>query len=363
MKRFMVPLVLVMVIGALILSSCTNAPTTTLSSSSSPNAVRTIKFSYTMPRGAAIAKGFDWFGPAFEQATNGRYKIETYPGGILHPGNATLDVIKSGAVEMAYTSCGTHPKQFPLTMVNALPSLGFPQNSVKINLASNAAFKELVDTTPEVKNEFKDFTLIQTFLLAPYKLVSKKAQVKSAADFKWMRVGGTGSKMEIVVANGGAKVQEIPTDSYLNMDKGVTDASFLTWSEVENFKIYEIANFFLDHNFGNANGVIIMNTNFYNSLGAADQKILTDTWTKAQEVCIQGSYTDTASGLKNISNAGKSIYTPTAAEEAAWDASCVPAIDSWRTDAKLMGMTDVTLDAIFAKWQEVRTKYLAIGAQ
>jgi TRAP-type C4-dicarboxylate transport system substrate-binding protein len=378
MKRVLVILVLILVISALIFSSCTNSTPTTTSSSTSTTtsasssttttsttavAARTIKFTYSMPKGADVGKGYDWFGPAFEQATNGRYKVEIYPGSSLIQGAATYDSIKSGAVEMAYTSTGTFPKQFPLSLIAGLPSLGFPQNSVKMYVASNDAFKELINTTPEVKNEFKDITLLQPIILGPYRLVAKKAEVKSAADFKGLKIGGSGGRMEIVTSNGGAKVQEIPPDSYLDMDKGVTDGAFLTWSQVNDYHIADIASFYLNYNFGNGSGLILMNTDFYNSMGAADQKILADTWAQAQEVSAQGSLNGNLLGIDVINKAGKSIYTPTAAEEAAWDTASGVTVNLWRSDAKKMGATDDLLDTVLAKWKTIRAKYLAIGAQ
>jgi TRAP-type C4-dicarboxylate transport system substrate-binding protein len=158
-------------------------------------------------------------------------------------------------------------------------------------------------------------------------------------------------------------VQEIPPDAYLNLDKGVTNATFITWGQVNDYHMADIANFFLNYNFGNGIGMIFMNTDFYNSMGAADQKILLDTWAKAQEVSAQGSLDGNQLGIDSIQKAGKSIYVPNAAEEAAWDAACGPTINLWRSDAKQMGVTDNILDTVLAKWKTVRAKHLAIAAQ
>ncbi len=340
----------------------TAAPTTTTAATTPAAAVKTIKFSYTMPKGASTAKGFEWFGPAFTTATNGRYKVEIYPGGSLIPVPAALDSVKSGAVEMAYTSAGTFPKQFPLTLVTQLPSLGFPGETTKIWDAGNSAFWEFFNTTPEIKNEFKDWTLVQPLVLAPYKLVAKKAIIKSAADFKGLKIGGSGPKMFMVTSNGGASVSQAPPDSYLNMDKGVTDAAFITFGQANDYKIYEIASYYLDQEFGSGNGIILMNTAFFNAMGAADQKMLLDTWKQAQIVSGQGDIDDNAAARKAIAAAGKSITMPTTAEAAAWVTAAQPSIQSWRNDAKALGATDATLDSIYAKWQTIRTKYLALGA-
>lgn len=227
--------------------------------------------------------------------------------------------------------------------------------------AGNDAFRELVDTTPEIQNEFKDWVLLQPFIMDPYNLVSKKKEIKSVTDFKGLKVGGSGPKMEIVFVNGGAKVQMAPPDSYLSLDKGVVDACFVTFSQVNDYKLQEIANFFSEQEFGCAGGIIIMNKGFYDSMSKEDQKIIADTWKAAMDVSSQGAMDNINAGRKLVTNAGKNIYTPTAAEAAAWDAGAGPAIQSWRNDAKALGITDATLDKVFEKWKTIRTKYLAIG--
>lgn len=392
MKKYLVILITLMVVSALTLASCSTASTpsttpppsttaqpttssapststapatsatpaaTTTPAPSSPVAARTIKFSYTMPKGAAIGKGFEWFGPAFEKATNGRYKVEIYPGSSLLPPPAALDSVKSGAVEMAFTSTGTFPSQFPLGLVSSLPSVEFPQDTVKNYAMGNSAWWEFYNTTPEIQNEFKDVVLLQPLVLDPYKLVSKKTQIKSAADFKGLKVGGSGQKMKIVTTNGGAEVHQIPPDSYLNMDKGVTDAAFITWAQVNDYKIFEIADWYLEQSYGNGTGLILMNKEFYNSMDSADQKILMDTWAQAQDVSAEGSIDDNVIGVKAIEDAGKSIYTPTAAEAAAWEAAAAPAIQEWKDDCKSQGIDDATITKILDKWKSIHTDYLS----
>lgn len=382
MKRILVFLVAVFSLAALVLTGCqsstptSSAPASTTQpvptspvattstpppTSTTPVVARTIKFSYTMPKGASIAVGFEWFGPAFEKATSGRYKVEIYPGATLVSVPAAYDSIVKGTVEMAYTSAGTFPKQFPLTLALGLPSLGFPGKTVKMYLAGDDAFSEFATTVPEIQNEFKAVILVQPIMLDPYNLVSKRTEIKAVADFKGLKVGGSGPKMEMVKAAGGASVNMVPPDSYMNLDKGIVDACFVTFGQVNDYKLQEIANFFSEQEFGSGLGIILMNKDFYNSMSAADQKILKDTWKAAMTVSSQGAMDSIEAGKKGVVAAGKKIYVSTPAEAAAWDAQADPSIASWRNDAKAVGISDATMDSILAKWKAIRTKYLAIG--
>jgi TRAP-type C4-dicarboxylate transport system substrate-binding protein len=259
----------------MLLPACTKTTTTT---PTTPVTVTTLKFSYTMPKGASVARGFDWFGPEFEKRTAGRYKIEIYPASTLVSIAAALDAVKSGVCEIVMTSVRSFPKDFPLTQVASLPTLGFNPKTVDDYALSYKAAWEFINNNPEIQNEFKDFKLLFPVVLDPYNLVSKSKEVHSAADFKGMKVGGSGSKMEIVSANGGAAVQQIPPQTYDNMQKGLTDAAFISFAQVYDYRIQELASYFLAQDFGGGFILITMNWAAWNKMSAADQKILMDTW-------------------------------------------------------------------------------------
>ena len=373
MRKILVLITALAIISALILAACgspaptTTGPTTTATSptqvqnsptATAPVAAKTIKFSYTMPKGASIGAGFEWWGPEFEKRTNGRYKVEIYPAQTLVKIQAALDAVKTGAVELAFTTTATFTKQFPLNLVTQLPSLGFPMETVEQYRAATDAFKEYIATTPEVQAEYKDWHLVTPMVLDPYNLVSKKGEIKKAADFAGKKVGGSGPKMEIVKANNGAHVAQAPPETYLNMDKGVTDAAFITFAQVHDYKIFEIADFYTNQEFGCGGAIILMNKKFYNGMSEEDKKILDETWTEARDVSSQGAMDAIALGVKDIAAQGKTIYTPTAEEKAAWEVAAAPALEKWRTDCRDAGVSDDMIQKMEQKWREIRAKHI-----
>jgi TRAP-type C4-dicarboxylate transport system substrate-binding protein len=403
MKRFLVILAALAVICALILSGCSN-PTPTPSatpkspatsaapvpatsaapvpatsaapapasssvapkpsasapaSSVAPSAgAKTIKFGYTMPKGASIGAGFEWFATEFPKRTNGRYVVQTYPNNTLAPVNGALDAVTSGAAEMMGTSTGTFPKNFPLSLVVSIPTLGFPGGVISSYVEGSAALFDLYNAVPEVKNEFKDYQLVWTYTLDPYNLVSKKKDIHLPSDFKGMKIGGSGAKMDIVTAAGGAKVAMAPPDSYENLDKGIVDACFITFSQVNDYKIYEIANSYNKQDFGGGNYVILMNKTFFASMSPDDQKILTDTWKEANVVSGQTSLTGVVAGIKAVQDAKRTIITPTPAEVKAWQDAAVVSIQSWMNDAKALNISQALLDKTLAAWKAALAAHL-----
>jgi TRAP-type C4-dicarboxylate transport system substrate-binding protein len=365
-NKYLVILMGIILIGALLVTGC-GSPTTTTSTqagttspaTTSPVQAKKIRFGYTMPKGASIGAGFEWFATEFPKRTNGRYVVETYPSNTLIPSAGALEAIKTGAAEMMGTSTGTFPKDFPLSLVVSIPTLGFPGGVIDSYIQGSDALWELLNTVPEVKNEYKDFKLLWTYMLDPYNIVSKKKEIHSPADFKGLKIGGSGAKMDMVTAAGGAKVQMIPPESQQNLEKGVVDAGFLTMAQVKDYKLYEICDYFYLQDFGGGNYIIMMNQDFWNSMSSQDQQILMDTWRDANVVSGQSSMDNVQAGITAAKDAGKQVVKPTAAETAAWQEAAGVAVESWKSDAKALGMSDDLLSTVLAKWKEIRSKYLA----
>lgn len=399
MKRFLVILAALVVISTLVLSGCSTAsptpaattkapatsaapapatsaapapassaapkPSTSAPPSSAPAStaapaagVKKIKFSYTMPKGASIGAGFEWFATEFPKRTNGRYTVETYPSNTLVPVTGALDAIKSGTCELIGTSTGTFPKNFPLTLVAAIPTLGFPGGVDASYAEGSKALWDLYNAVPDIQNEFKGVTPIWLMCLDPYNLVSKKKEIHAPADFKGLKVGGSGAKMDMVSASGGVPVEMQPPQSPDMLQKATVEAAFLTFSQVNDYKIFEVCDYFYRQDFGCGTYIILMNTNFFSSMSKEDQKILSDTWVEANMVGGKSSMEGVLKGIQVTKDAKKTVAVATAAESAAWEKAADVAIEKWKADAKAVGMTDAVLSNVIAKWKEVRAAHL-----
>jgi len=323
-----------------------------------PVGTKTLKFSYTMPKGQSVGAGFEWWGTEFEKRTQGRYKVEMYGGKTLISIPAALDSVRAGICEIVMTSTGTFPKDFPLTLVTSLPTMGMPMDTVERQQSAFAAAWELYNKVPEIQAEFKDFKLCWPLLLDPYNLYSKKKEVHYPADFNGMKVGGSGQKMDMVTANGGAKVQQIPPQAYLNLDKGVVDASFNTFAQVRDYQLQEICDYFYDADFGCGEMLLLMNWDTWNGMSAADQKIVMDTFADSSVESSKGALSGIEEGKKLVLDAGKKITEPTPAEMAAWQKAAEPVFKKWAEDAKALGVDATVVANVFAEWKALRQKYI-----
>jgi TRAP-type transport system periplasmic protein len=366
-KLWVILVVSLILVIALILPACsqpapaakpaTPPPTTP---PPAPVAAKTFKFSYTMPKAASVGRGYDWFGPEFQKRTEGRYKIETYPGATLIPIPAAVDSVKKGVAEIVMTSHGSFPKDFALSLVTGIPALGFPLGeNVKGYQDATAAWWDLYNAVPEIKAENNAGFIPLHFLMQdPYNLISKKKEIHSAKDFAGMKVGGSGAKMDIVTENGGAKVQMIPPDSYQILDKGVAEAGFLTFAQVYDYKLTELCSYFYTMDFGCGQHVIMMNPDAWKSMTPADQKILTQTFMDSVSISGEGAMDNIGKGRKMILDAKYKITDPTPEERKGWEVDAAPAIASWMKDAKGVGLSQDLLDKTLATWKQIRAKYI-----
>jgi TRAP-type C4-dicarboxylate transport system substrate-binding protein len=340
----------------------TAAPTTSAAAPTSAVPVaanaKKIKFSYTMPKERSL--GFEWFATEFPKLTNGRYIVETYPSNTLVPTTGVLDAVKANTAQIAVTSTGTFPTAFPLTLVCSVPTLGygFTDSSRESYEAGVDAIRDLANNTA-VGNEFNNYKLLAPILTVNSNLVAKKKEIHLPSELKGLKVGGSGTVMNLVMASGGAKIACVPPDYYMNLDKGVIDAAIASLGQCSDHKLWEVCNYYYTGDFGSSSMLALMNKEFYASMSADDQKILMDTWRSAAGFTGDGAHVTLAAARAEGIKMGKTITAPTPEETAAWAKAATICVDYWMTDCKNMGISLDTCQKVLDTWKANRIKYFS----
>jgi len=363
-KRFWMIAVLALVLtAALLLPACAKTTPTTTSASTpatttAPVEVKTIKISYSCPKGKGYSSGEEWFGPEFEKRTNGRYKVEVYGMSTLVPIDAVLDSVRSGVCQIGLTSTAQFAKDFPLSQLTITPTLGWPGADEAMYQASNEAWQEF-SQIPEVAAELNNgFTFLTNDILNASNLVMTSKAVHTPADFKGTKIGAVGAIADLVTANGGAAVAVIGPDNYEALDKGVIDGGVMSMTMATDWKVHTIADYFYMFDFGCSNMLVLMNTDFWNSMSPEDQKIFNDVRQEAFRVLIDFEMNSYKEAIDIMNAAGKTMTQPTAAEMTAWKKTVNEIlIPKWRADAKSVGVSDATLDKVYNEWIRIRAKY------
>jgi TRAP-type C4-dicarboxylate transport system substrate-binding protein len=342
--------IIIALIAALVLPSSAQ----TSKSASPPAGQKILRFAYSTPSKRSMSYGWEWLGPEFEKRTNGRYRIEYYPGETLFKMAAGFDSVVSNVAQITHVSIGSYERRLPVSNILCLPTLDFP-STLKGKIAAGNAFMELYQKFPQIQEEYKEVKVFGFHQLFPYVLVSKNKEVYLPEQFKGLKVGGTGDRMLIVSKNGGADVNQVPPDAYMNMDKGVIDAAFSSWSQVTIYKLVEVAKYIYDLGFGSGAFAMIMNLNTWNGMSPEDQKVFMELWPTAFEMATKNNLKDIQRGMKAATDRGVKIRKPTKTEIAAWRKAASPVIELWITKCKKVGVKDP--EAILAEWEKLLQAY------
>jgi TRAP-type C4-dicarboxylate transport system substrate-binding protein len=223
-------------------------------------------------------------------------------------------------------------------------------------MAGGRALLEMYNKFPQLRAEYKGIKLFGNHQMNPYILVSKKKEVTLPEHFKGMKVGGNGYSLDLVKNSGGADVNQVPPDAYMNMDKGVVDASFLNWTQVGLYKIYEAAKYYYEYPFGAGAFVMVMNEDFWNGMSREDQKIFTDLWDEQYEMGAKNQQVASDKGRNaTIADGRCRIRKATPQEDAAWKKAAAPILADWLKMSKSQGAKDP--EAVLAEWKRVTEAY------
>jgi len=177
------------------------------------------------------------------------------------------------------------------------------------------------------------------------------------ADFKGLKIGGSGYIMEIVNANGGATVTQMPPDMYMNLDKGVVNGSVTGYGMIHDYHIPDVIDYYLGVDLGSGMFPTIINKDFYNAMTDEDKKIFQQTIDEFAKISTQSSIKARNDGIADIKAAGKTVSPPTAAEQAEWNKSVAIAKKKWVDDCVKAGVSEATCDKVYADWERIYKKY------
>ncbi|NNL76321.1 MAG: TRAP transporter substrate-binding protein DctP, partial [Desulfobacterales bacterium] len=194
--------------------------------------------------------------------TNGRVQVEIYQGGTLGKVTEMIDLVGGGAIDLG--NCG-HGYSFARLPMNAF----FNAPMIYKNHEMAAKMSKLgYQTQKKVQEDMKKNNL-HPFLfgaLTEYRLISKKP-IRTLADFKGLKVrtfGAVNPKMFIKL--GAVPVNLSFTEAYGALQKGTLDCVYLSWTGSYVLKLFEVAKYVSDVNFGAINSHLsYVNLDLWNS--------------------------------------------------------------------------------------------------
>ncbi len=229
----------------------------TLTPSTSKAKVITLKYANFPPaKTFPCVQMFRW-AKEVEKRTNGKVKIETYPGGTLLKAKQIFDGVLQGVADIGCLCLPYQPGRFPLLEGVDQP-VGFPNTTV----ASLTLWDLYVKYKPKELSGVKVITL---FTCAPGQLMTK-IPIRTLSDLKGVEIRTTGASKAYLARLGGVPVAMPMSDVPDALQKGVIKGILSSLDILKDFKFAEFCRYVTILNGPTASFAVVMNKDSWKKL-------------------------------------------------------------------------------------------------
>jgi len=206
-----------------------------------------LKFAHLTPAtfpGAPVDK---WFAEEITKRSGGKIKVQVFWAESLGKARELLDLVRTGAIDMAATPAGYFPNELPLVgMTNSVMAI-FDDVEQAVRVTS-----ELATTNKAVAAELKKNNIFPVFFhgVNGYRTFCTK-RIQSSDSFKGLKIRSWGEYVPILWQSLGAtSVNVLAPEIYESLQRGTIDCAFWPNDVVYSNKLFEVAKFASDYHFG-----------------------------------------------------------------------------------------------------------------
>jgi TRAP-type C4-dicarboxylate transport system substrate-binding protein len=216
-----------------------------------------------------------------EKRTNGKVKVQTFPGGTLLPAKNIFDGVISGMADIGNFAMSYQPGRFPISEAVDLP-VGFANARV----ASLVLF-DLIEKYNA--KEFEKVKVLTLFTCPPANLMTSKP-VKSLKDLKGMEIRVSGTSVDVLKNLGGSGIAMPQSDTPEALQKGVVKGNFSSMEVLKDFNYAAYTPYVTLVNLQVVSFAVVMNKDKWNAMPADVKKIFDDM--RREQAEWTGTYVD-----------------------------------------------------------------------
>ena len=265
-----------------------------------------------------------------EKRTNGKVKVNTYPGGTLLGAKNMMDGVIAGQADIGNLCMAYQPGRFVVTNATSLP-LGIPNSRVG-SLALLNLYKKYKPAP------FAKVKVLAMFTTAPTNIMSK-VPVRSLADIKGLDLRASGGAAQILGAWGANPVGMPMPQTVEALQKGTVKGLFSSLESMKDFKFAEMCKYVTMTETVIYPFAVVMNMDSWNALPADVQKVMNDLVREQSE--WTGNYMDghvNKAIAWSKSQQGVEFIKLSKAEKAKWDAKLDFLTAKWVKGAEAKGL-------------------------
>ena len=302
-----------------------------------------LKMSSWVPAQHPLNPALQAWADDIKKASGGTITAQLFPSEQLGKAFDHYDMARDGIADAAYINPGYQPGRFPIMAGASLPFLF--SNGKSGSAAIDAWYKQYA------AKEMKDVKVCFAFVHDPGTFHARK-KITLPTDINGMKIRPATSTIgQMVTSLGGTNVQASAPAARDALEKGVADAITFPWGSIGLFGIDKVVSFHMDVPLYVTPFVWAMNQGKYDSMSAAQKKVIDDHCTSewAEKVATPWADFEFAGRAKIGGQSGHEIYKLTPEQLDAWRKATAPGEAQWAEGVKKVGQDPkAVMDALKA---------------
>jgi tripartite ATP-independent transporter DctP family solute receptor len=274
----------------------------------------TLRLADNQPEGYPTVVGAKEFARLVEERTDGRIKIEVYPGGILGDESSTIEQVQFGAIDFVRTSITPMANFEPAMNVLSLPYL-YPSEEYMFQVLQS-------DIGEGILEGLKDAGIVGLtwYDAGARSFYTADKKVTKPEDLEGLRIRVQESQlmMDMVEALGASPTPIAWGEVYSALQTGVVDAGENNYPGWYYNSHHEVAPNFVEDEHNRVPELIIMSKITWDKLSAEDQKIIKEAAVDSTEVQREAWDKRTEEAKKLAVEEGATITTLTPEQKQAF---------------------------------------------
>ena len=240
---------------------------------------RTVKFPSASNKGHPQVQGVEKFAELMAKKTNGKFKVQAFPGGALGPDLQTVSAMQGGTVEMTVMNASLLAGVSKEMAIFDFPFM-FNNTREADAVSDGPVGQKLLDKLQE-----KGLVGLDYWDLGFRQVHTAKKPIAKADDFKGMkmRVIPTPIYVDFMKSLGASPVPMPFTETYTAMEQGAIDGMTNPLLNIPDGKYEEVSKYLTITNHMYTPQAVVVSKKFWDKLTPAEQKLMRET---AQETAV-----------------------------------------------------------------------------
>ncbi|WP_223422325.1 TRAP transporter substrate-binding protein [Tateyamaria pelophila] len=285
-----------------------------------------MRISLQLPLTSHLGENLVLFEKEVEERTGGAIDVEIYDSATLYKDSEVPAAVGSGSIEAGVASLTRYVGDAPVVDVFYMPFLFNTEEKVRAAVAEGSTVRDVLEA--EIAKTGGQVLYWQAYGGAI--LLSQEEPIRTPADLEGKKVRVFGKTLgDFVSAAGGAPTLISGSEQYLAYQRGTVDVGMTGVSGVKSRKLWEVMDTITKTNHADIEFIVVVNTEWWDSLDAEIQGHIRDAAKVAQDDVRDRMSQIEADAYAAAEENGMTIVELSDEELAAWQAVTQPVYDNY----------------------------------